>query len=587
MSQHLHCYTKYLLSSLILVALFFFVGYNSPIAAETGLNSSLDSTILAIDVAGNNDVSTETILKAVTNVRLGETWNAEKINKDIQAIQRLGYFLNVEAKGEPFLGGLKLVFHVTENPLFKGFEFRGLTVVDPKYLSSLFTQKQGETINLAKIQKDLSDIIPRCQEEKGYMLVFRDIHLGSDGKVTLTLAEVKLRKITITGLFRTKEIVVRRELTIKEGEVLNVNNIRDDYQKIARLGLFQGINPMIQPTEIPDWVDLVLEFTETEKVGQLNFGLGYSPSSGDITGNAKIAHPNLWGMARAASINFEFGEEIQNFYLEYYDPWFFPNQISLRSRIYYDSRQNREYFSDSGDIGENLVDTFDQTKTGFDITLGKPIAKNLVLNTSLNIQRVKSRNWSDLDMDKSGDGNQEYWNNSIGLSLVNDNRLFDKNTMVVTGGNRNYINASLYGLFDSAYDYTTYTAETAHYYTPWDKGPTFAIRAKGGMMDGEVPRIEGYELGGPTTLRGYKDSFIKDDKLLLINAEARYYLPKQDNIELVVFYDYGSVDWKNYFSSYGVGFRYNIPMLGQIRIDYGWNGEGDSPEFHFFIGEMF
>lgn len=579
MNRTVQRYAK--LTSLLLLGLFFFVGLDLPALAQL----ENDATILAVDVVGNEKIPTETVLKAITHIRLGEKWDKEKINEDLRAVQELGYFSIVDASSEAFLGGLKLVIRVKENPTFKEFKFLGLTQTEPNYLSTLFTQKKGEIINLTKMREDLGKAIRTCQDEKGYILVFRDSEIGADGTLTLTLSEVKLRKITVTGLTRTKEIVIRRELTLKEGEVLNVLDLKEDYQTLARLQLFEGINPVIQNTEIPDWVDIVLEIREREQVGQLNFGLGYSPSSGDVKGQASIAHPNLWGMARSGSLNFELGEEENNFFLEYADPWFMGKHLLMRTRLFYDNQEER-YFFYKDDEGSHK-DYYDQTRYGLDFTFGKPIKRNLYFNTTLTVQQITNKNNVD-GVNQSGfDDYDEYWHNGVTFSLIEDERTFKKDrAMVVTGGHKDSLSVS-YFLGD--HSYTSYVAESARYYTPWDSGPTFAFRLKGGYMQGgnDIHPSDKFELGGATTLRGYDDTEFIGEKLLLFNAEARYYLKNYENIELVAFVDYGSTDWEEFGSSYGVGIRYNLPMLGQIRIDYGWNGEGDSPEFHFFIGEMF
>lgn len=579
------CYAKVILLSLL--GLFFFLGLKSPALAE-----GYDTTILAIDVAGNEQVPIESVLKAVTHVRLGEVWNAERINLDIRAIQDLGYFSVVEAQGEPFLGGLKLVFKVKENPKFNEFKFHGLTKVEPGYLEKLFTQEKGKVINISKLMMDLTEVRQRTQDETGYILAYRDHQIDTNGTITMTLAEVKLRKIMITGLSRTKEVVVRRELTIKEGEVFNLNELRENFQLLSRRQIFAGINPVIKSTESSDWVDLVFEISESEQFGTLNFGLGYSPEDGRLLGNAQIGYNNLGGMARSGNFTLQMGEEISKFSLEYADPWFLPNRTSMRARLYFNDEENINYSpeSDKEDLpGQENDDLYDEKEYGFDLSMGRPIGKNSTLNALLNIQKVDTKNWVD-GRDLSGIGDVEYWNNSIGLSFVNDQRHFGTGGTVVTGGSKSSINSTFYGILGGGFDYQTFTAETAQYFTPWNSGPTFALRVKGGYMtggEGDRPPMEGFRLGGVTTLRGYNDTEFRNDKLLLANVEARYNVKQVNGLQLVTFYDYGSVDYEDFYSSYGLGIRYNIPMLGNIRLDYAWNGEGDSPEFHFFMGEMF
>jgi outer membrane protein insertion porin family len=579
-------YAKLFLLSLL--GLFFFLGLKQPTLAE-----GYDTTILAIDVTGNEQVPIETILKAVTHVRLGEPWNAEQIQLDLRAIQELGYFSIVEAKDKPFLGGLKLVFKVKENPKFTGFKFEGLTKVKPEYLEKLFTQEKGKVINISKLMMDFAEARHRTQEETGYILAYRDHEIGVDGTITMNLTEVKLRKILVTGLTRTKEIVVRREITLKEGEVFNLLELRENFQQLARRQIFSGINPVIKSTDSSEWVDLVFEITESEQFGTLNFGLGYSPDEGKLLGNAQIGYNNLGGMARTGNFTLQMGEEITKIHLEYADPWFLPNRTSLRTRLFYNDEKNIEYEPESdkeGLIGQDdFTDLYDERRYGFELTMGRPVGRNSMLNASLSIQRVDIENWID-GQDLSGTGDVDYWNNSIGLSFVNDNRQFASGGTTVIGGSKNTVSSTFYGLLGGGFNYQTFTVETAQYYTPWQSGPTFALRLKGGYMTGDEndrPPMEGFRLGGVTTIRGYDDTIVRNDKLFLANLESRYYFKSVKGLAAVVFYDYGSVDFDDFYSSYGIGLRYTIPMLGNIRLDYAWNGEGDSPELHFFVGEMF
>ncbi|HAH97414.1 MAG TPA: hypothetical protein DCL69_11040, partial [Firmicutes bacterium] len=37
---------------------------------------------------------------------------------------------------------------------------------------------------------------------------------------------------------------------------------------------------------------------------------------------------------------------------------------------------------------------------------------------------------------------------------------------------------------------------------------------------------------------------------------------------------------------YGIGMRVNVPMLGQLRFDFGFS-PGEGPKFYFSFGEMF
>ena len=49
------------------------------------------------------------------------------------------------------------------------------------------------------------------------------------------------------------------------------------------------------------------------------------------------------------------------------------------------------------------------------------------------------------------------------------------------------------------------------------------------------------------------------------------------SLYLVASYDVGSVDYEKFYHSYGIGVRYTVPLLGKLRLDYGWNTETGSP----------
>src|SRR5690606_6467444 len=88
--------------------------------AGAGLAQAAEQpVVLAVEVTGNRQVPEETILRAISNIRLGEPLNENAVRKDLQAIQNLGYFSMVDADVAPLLGGIKIIINVYENPIIK------------------------------------------------------------------------------------------------------------------------------------------------------------------------------------------------------------------------------------------------------------------------------------------------------------------------------------------------------------------------------------------------------------------------------------------------------------------------------------
>lgn len=544
--------------------------------------------VLSVEVTGNEHLSEDVILKALTHIRLGEPLNEEAIKKDLQAIKDLGYFSSVDAQGEPFLGGVKIIIRVHENPLFKDFKIEGLKRADPKDILPYFSQKKGEVINLVKIGSDLNEAVGKYRETKGLFLTVIDSKsdISPDGVVTLQMAEVKLGKVNIKGLEKTKTAVVKRELSLKEGEVLDMNRLREDYNRLTRLGLFEDIGIVLQPTSDPEVMDINLEFKEG-KTAQFNFGMTYTPAESDLAGYISVVEPNLRGLGQKISFKVESNPGVfYHFNFEFTEPWLDENNTSFGLRLYSNFDNNIEGTLESGS-GEYL---YDKRSTGLELSLGRPLTRDLRFDTSLQFEKVKTAPKSLVNADSSAvlPAAEEYWNNSVGLGLLQDKRQM-ANMFYTVGGYQAQIYAGFHGGFlGGKYDYQKYTGEFKHFYSPWEF-TTLGYRIKAGTLTGNVPEEDEFTLGGPLSLRGYGDDYVEGNQLLLGNIELRQRVPGNNALEFVAFYDIGSVDYKNYYQSYGLGFRYTVPLLGQLRFDFGWNNEKiePQPKFHFFIYEMF
>ncbi len=133
--------------------------------------------------------------------------------------------------------------------------------------------------------------------------------------------------------------------------------------------------------------------------------------------------------------------------------------------------------------------------------------------------------------------------------------------------------------------------------------------------DDLVHLFDRFFLGGMYTLRGYRfrevgpyDSRGREPigGRTYWFGSAEYSIPLIERLRLAVFYDIGNVyplsysfdtlpdnygphPYGAYSDNWGVGIRFNIPMLGPLRLDYAWplthdNYTGDSGRFQFGVG---
>lgn len=128
-------------------------------------------------------------------------------------------------------------------------------------------------------------------------------------------------------------------------------------------------------------------------------------------------------------------------------------------------------------------------------------------------------------------------------------------------------------------------------FTPTRKKQTIANRLAFGRLEGETEPGELYFLGGPYTVRGYlpfPDSFASGPSRAIWNLEYRFLLSR--TFQFLVFMDVG---WSSSLGpafqdatvGKGFGLRLNTP-LGPLRLDFG-SGETEEIITHFSIGHIF
>lgn len=569
--------------------------------------------VLSVEVTGNQQIKDDQILRAITNIRLGEPLNQLAVQQDQQAIMNLGYFTLVEPYAEEFLGGLKVVFKVVENPKVKEYKIEGLEQIEPEEVLPFLTQKPGEVFNYIKMMNDLVMAQQYFNEHKGLITpplrgdaseINNLMEIDQEGTVVLHLYEARLGKIIYKGMEKTKEYVAAREMTLQEGKILDLNTLREDTQRLARLQLFEDISPSLQPTSKPGVMDLVMEFKEGEN-RNIILGVTYTPVDNKLLGNIGITDPNLLGLGQRISFNMELNpNNVFNLNFEFNEPWLDEKQTSLGFKLY--SNHTLSLEPDDGPVyeGESPLNKytyeFNERRTGLNLTLGRPLTRDLRFDTSFQMERVTidPQAWVADKNNKYADGvekaddypkapslssfKDEYWDNSLGVGLAY-NKLFYSG-LYTTGGYSADLGVNFHGILGGKYDYQRLYGEFKQFYSPFEN-TTFGYRVRGGKILGKTP--DKLYLGGELSLRGYDVRHIGGEQQLLTNVELRQRIPNVENLEAVLFYDLGTVDFDQYYQSYGVGFRYNVPFLGQLRFDFAWNPESGSPKFNFFFGEMF
>ncbi len=582
--------------------------------------------VITFELQGNAHIPAEKVLGVITNTRMGAPFDAKSAQNDAQAIMDLGYFADVQVKTENMLNGVKVVFEVFENPIFKEVQISGLANVKPEELTPFFSQKAGDVFNTATFRADLGKAIKFCQEKKGLWIQpknTRNLGISADGTVKVELVELKYGKIKISGLVKTQERVVTRELSIKTGDVIRRDVLQDDLARLMRLRIFDGVEPQLEMSEIPDSLDLTLQLKEAQ-TGNFSFGVSYSETTQTWGGLLGYGESNLMGTGQNLSLNLDYSlDDTENRQVEFSfsEPWLTDKHTSFGLSVWNSdstitSTMNNWGFktgdvigtdSDGNDIKYNSKNYYDEelVRTGFGISLGQQLAKNLNGQVQLNFEKNELKGWWDKDTSSSDEtvsnslplpDDTDFWDNSIRLSLVQNKLLYADSNFVKGGYRLSVDNTTSTQYLGGAYDYNKLNLD-GRWFTPITDNLVFGTRLQSTTISGDYPDYNALYLGGMYRLRGYSDRRYSDDttkglvgnSYLLSNTELRYRVPNNKSLEFVAFYDAGWMnnnDTGNVKSDYGVGLRISVPMLGLIRLDQAWNVDGDK-KFIFSLGELF
>ncbi|HEX3048247.1 MAG TPA: BamA/TamA family outer membrane protein [Bacillota bacterium] len=573
----------------IIFCLFFLVVI--PVSAETNPN------VILFEIAGNEHIPAEQILGAISNTKIGEPLDVNKVNLDTDAIKKLGYFAAVIPRAEKALNGVKVIFEVVENPIYQGIEITGLTKINPDELKPFFTQKTGTVFNSVRFEEDLQKALNFCQVPKGFYVRPRAEKFGvdADGKIRIELVELKYGKIVIQGMTHTKDFVVRRELSFKEGDIIDIKTLQEDIKKIMRLRIFEAPDGQLLPSATPDALDLVLTLKEAVGIGE--FSLGVSESAGEVSGDFGYKNPNLMGLGQDLSLDIQVSKKNNNVSFSFTEPWLDSNHTSFGLSMWNSETEMFSTMNNWLSPTEQPSDVYNMhfAKMGLGLQLGRSLGANTTGLIKFNFEENTIQN---PDPAKFSDDELHFWDNSTELQFY-QNRLDYFDPYWVTGGYYLSANYSISGHFlGGAYDYQKYGLEGKWFH---QLAPNLVLgtRLRGNYLTGVYPDYDAFYLGGMNQLRGYNNNRFTDaetrsligGQTLLSNTELRYRLPANKNFELLAFYDIGQVANTNLVSSttkfdYGVGFRFNVPFLAVLGFDYTINAENKA-EWVFKIGETF
>ncbi len=562
--------------------------------------------IAAVNVEGNDKVVPAHIL-GVVGSKPGDPIDKEQIRKDIEAIYSLGFFSLVDVRVDPLPAGLSVNFIVQENPIVREVRFEGNTVYSDEQLHELVFTAEGNVFNRVFFRHDLQRIQERYQKD-GYVLVKIGDVAVDDGIVTVQIMEPRVGEIIIQGNTKTRTRVIEREIKVKSGDIFNSTVLRHSLNRIQGMGYFEDVNVGFEPTESPEIINLVLTVVE-QKTGRVGLSIGHGSQSG-WSGGISYEDTNWQGLGHKASIGFETGDRKQ-YWISYEQPYMDYETYAWRVGVYRREWEDLDYYKD----GLLWLWDYEENRDGAYIGAGKKFRNEMY-------SWYVTLDWRDSEIVATMDNATEQIPDQEALDEFKRDWLKDGKTFSVTGtlkrsnldeylsypkGDVETVNVEkAFEVLGGEYDYTKYWVEARYYAPVWflqdildtsigdeDNPILFAARVRSGWSSGVLPAADQYEIGGKTTLRGFKDDKFKGDEMFLANVELR--VPIEKAFSFVLFYDTGmawhasdtvhnSFSFSDLESAFGFGVRVRTP-IGNLRLDV---AEGDEEtRTHFGFGELF
>jgi outer membrane protein insertion porin family len=399
-----------------------------------------------------------------------------------------------------------------------------------------------------------------------------------------------IRNIVIRGNNETKDKVIRREVLVSPGEILNEVRADRSEARLKNLGYFSEVRHYTEKTDDPGKRDLVYEVKE-QRTGNFMVGLGISTVD-SIFGYGEVSQsnfdilnwPNFKGAGQKARLGVEYGPRRQTAEVSWTEPWLFNRPLALTVEAY---RRMRWF------------DQYDEIRSGANVGLSYPVMVGRMgfryTLEQVDLDEVDNGTWFNEDKTSAG----TYWKdqetkysgnvNSIGrLYWSTDTR---DQAFVPTRGYQSMIFGDLSEGFLGDNEFYRLGASHRQWFTmPWWKH-VLSLRGRVETVDaysGELPAYESLYLGGPRTIRGVEyrgigpkifstpggDDYSAIGGKSLIMATAEYTIPVFKAVRVAVFTDAGSFGDDAFGGgmngaciSAGVGLRIDIPGF-PIRFDF-------------------
>jgi outer membrane protein assembly complex protein YaeT len=401
-----------------------------------------------------------------------------------------------------------------------------------------------------------------------------------------------IQEIEISGNVVTRMAVIRREITFKEGDVLDFREINKSRKKLYDLGIFKRVNIEIEDLPVDNVSGkrqrVVIRLLEPRPF-QVKTGLQWNTETA-FGAVLELNNANIAGKSHYSGTSFSIDGKESNFKTYYRFPYFLGKKMATEFYLF---------------AGKKTIPTFSEKRRGFTVQQQLRPGKGLLFSWSYTWKRAHTFDLSAADFPPTG---LEF---KLNLAYVTTTFSYDRRNSLVNPTRGMFFSLSLQhaaALLGSDAGFSRLYGEYNRYLLikGFLVGATSVKIGLGqGLGQANLPG-ERFYAGGSTTMRGFNKNSLGPlnpetglpsggEALFIFKQEIRARLHKL--FSLVLFADLGNVyqsaadfDIFDVRKSIGFGIRLHIaPLL--LRIDWGFklDRRPDESPSHIYlsIGQAF
>lgn len=457
------------------------------------------------------------------------------------------------------------------------------TVLEQAELQKLTDEYIGKEVGV----KDLYELVNKINKlylDNGYFTcrAILPAQTIKNGTVKIELIEGKTNAVEVQGNKYTKSKYISKRMSLKQGEVANINKLNDDLLRFNAANDVQ-LRISLQAGSEPGTTDYIISAYEPQNITWTVYSDNAgSDTSGEYRGGLFFTDRSLTGVRDALTLNTMLCDGTKSFGLGY-----------SRPLGHSGTKLNLQYSANSVHITDGQLEPLNVRGHAYAMNVG--LSQPLVVTEKTRTEATLDYGQQNSKTDFSG----QHWLDDTIKGITAGYSVTNYGTSSVIYQKHSFNAGTHTNIADKDKDFSLYQLNGL-YQKMYQHGQLLSLRldAQRGFNN-YLPSARQFYIGGMYSVRGYKESLLGGDSGYSVGLEYSVPVIKDKKTNAFVFMDHGQVFGDSAFDSHvltscGLGVRSNItkhigavvtlgvPLIKEIN-----NTDVDSTRIHFMVSGQF